>query len=129
MHFLVLFFVSLSIIIHLVNHFHSTFLKLFLKLFLFYSWHHFFSFFSWVSDNLTFNLLYSTIYINYRTFTVPFANSSIVCFDFSRIVYSLIFELFSLPTTPWNTICWISLGLASKAFCLLKSIAINFNCL
>ena len=84
-----------------------------------------FSFFSWVSDNLTFTLLYSTIYINYKTFVVPFANSSIVSFDCSRIVYSLIFVLLVPPTTPWNTICWIALGSASKAFCLLKSTAIS----
>ena len=42
-----------------------------------------FSFFSWVSDNLTFTLLYSTIYTNYRTFVVPLENSNIVSFDFS----------------------------------------------
>ena len=59
-----------------------------------------FSFFSCVSDNLTFTLLYSTIYINYKTFAVPFANSSIVSFDFSRIVYNLIFVPATPPTTP-----------------------------
>ena len=58
-----------------------------------------FNFFSCVSDNLTFTLLYSTIYTNYRTFVVPLENSSIVSFDFSRIVYSLIFVLSSPPTT------------------------------
>ena len=59
-----------------------------------------FNFFSCVSDNLTFTLFYSTIYTNYKTFAVPFANSNIISFDFSRIVYSLIFVLFSPPTTP-----------------------------
>ena len=44
-----------------------------------------FNFFSCVSDNLTFTLLYSTIYINCETFVVPFANSSIVSFDCSRM--------------------------------------------
>ena len=45
----------------------------------------FFSFFGWVSDNLSFTLLYSTIYINYRTFVVPLENSSFASLDFSRI--------------------------------------------
>ena len=44
-----------------------------------------FRFFSCASDNLTFTSLYSTIYINYKTFAVPFANSNIVSFDFSSI--------------------------------------------
>ena len=44
-----------------------------------------FSFFSCVSDNLTFTLLYSAIYTNYWTFTVPFANASIVSFDRPRM--------------------------------------------
>ena len=44
-----------------------------------------FSLFSWVSDNLTFTLLYSTIHINCRTFVVSLENYSIVCFHCSRI--------------------------------------------
>ena len=44
-----------------------------------------FIFFSWVFDNLSFTLLYSAIYINYKTFFVPFQNSNIVSFDFSSI--------------------------------------------
>ena len=59
-----------------------------------------FSFFSCTSDILIFTLLYSTIYTDYRSFAVPFANSNTVSFDFSRIVYSLIFVLLALPTTP-----------------------------
>ena len=43
-----------------------------------------FSFYIWVFDNLTFSLVYSAIYINYRTFVVLFENSNIVSFDFSR---------------------------------------------
>ena len=84
----------------------------------------FFIFFSLVSDNLTYTLLYSTIYNNYRTFIVRFANSSIVSFDFLRIVWSLIFVFFCPPTIQWNTICWVALGSASKSFCLLKSTAV-----
>ena len=53
----------------------------------------------YVIGNLTFTLLYSTIYINYRTFVVPIANSSIVYFDCSRIVYRQIFAPASPPTT------------------------------
>ena len=49
-----------------------------------------FNFFSWVSDDLTFTLLHSTIYTSYRTFAVLFANSSIASFDFSRIFVFLI---------------------------------------
>ena len=59
-----------------------------------------FSFFSWVPDNLTFTLLYLTIYTNYRTFAVPFGNSSIVSFGFSRIFYSFIFVPAAPSTTP-----------------------------
>ena len=64
-----------------------------------------FNFFSCVSDNLTFTLLCSTIYINCKTFIFPFANSNIVSFDFSRIGYSLIFVPAASSTTPLNTIC------------------------
>ena len=48
-----------------------------------------------------------------------------VSFEFSRIGYSPNFVLSSPPATPWNTICWIALGSAPKAFCLLKSTAIS----
>ena len=84
-----------------------------------------FSLFSCVSVNFAFTLLYSTICTNYKTLAVHFAKSSIASFGCSRIVDSLIFVPSSLPTTPWNTTCWIDLGSASKAFCLLKSTAIN----
>ena len=50
-----------------------------------------FSFFSYVSDNLTFTLLYSSIYTNYRTFAVPLEDSSIASLNCWRTVYSLIF--------------------------------------
>ena len=84
-----------------------------------------FSFFSCVSDNLIFTLLYWTIYINYKSFSVPLENCKVVSFGCSRIAYSLIFVLSSPPSTAWNTICWIALGSASKAFYLLKSTAIK----
>ena len=46
------------------------------------------SFFSWVCDNLTFTLLYSTIYINCRTFAVPLENFKVVSFDVSKTVHN-----------------------------------------
>ena len=85
MHFLALFFFLLSIIIHETDHFRRAFLKLILRaapvLFLTAV----FSCFSCLFDTLTFTLLYSTIYTNYRTFVVPLENSSIVSFDCSRM--------------------------------------------
>ena len=80
-----------------------------------------FSFFSWVSDNLTFTLLYSTIYINYRTFAVPLENCKVVSFDFSKTVHTceLVFSI------PWDSVCWIAFESASNSFCLLRSIAIK----
>ena len=59
-----------------------------------------FNFFSCLSDNLTFTLLYSTNYTNYKDFAALFANSSIVSFDFSRVVYGLIF----VPAAPSTTL-------------------------
>ena len=44
-----------------------------------------FSFFSRVSVNFTFTLLYSTIYIIHKTFVVPLENCKVVSFDCSRM--------------------------------------------
>ena len=119
--FLSFVFVLLSVTIHVVDHLHQTFLNPFSELFLFYLRQQFLVFFSFISVNFTFTLLYSTIYTNYRNFAIPLENS----FDCPKMVYSLIFVLSALPTTPWNTTCSIALGLASKAFCLIKSTAIS----
>ena len=86
-----------------------------------------FKLFNCESDNLTFTLLYSTVYIIHRTFAVPFKNSNSVSFDFSRIIYNLIYVLLAPPTAPWNTMCWIALGSTSETFCLLKSTAISLQ--
>ena len=84
-----------------------------------------FNLFSFVSDNFTFALLYSTIYTNYRTFAVPLWNSNTVSLDCSKIVNILIFVISTPPATSWNIIYWIAFGSASKAFCLLRSTAID----
>ena len=83
----------------------------------------FFSLFSCESDDLTFTFVHSTIYIIHQTFFfVKFYD----CFFYSSvIVYNLISLLSASPTTPWNTICWIALGSASKSFRLFKSTAIS----
>ena len=127
MYFFALFFVLLSKIIHEADHFYQIFSNSFSELFLFYFWQRFFSFFTCISVNFTFILLYSAIYIIHRNFVVPLQNSSIVFFYFSRIIYSPIFMLFSPPWTPWNTICLIALGSVSKAFCLLKQLKLVCN--
>ena len=58
----------------------------------------FFSFFSCVSVNFMFTLLYSTIYTIYTTFVVPLKNCSIVSFDFFcnklLLLYLLLLILF-----------------------------------
>ena len=60
-----------------------------------------------------------------KTF-VPFENSNIVSFDFSRMykITTLVFATVAF-ILPAKIICWIALESASKAFCLLKSAAIN----
>ena len=121
MHFSALFFVLLSIIINVVNRFHHTFLKLILKVVPVLSLTAVFNFFSRISDNLTFTLLYSTTYINYKTFVVPFENCKMVSFDFSRMSKTFV----AVVAFSVNVICSIALESASKAFCLLKSTAIN----
>ena len=74
MHFLPWFFLLLSKIIHEVDHFHQVFFKLILRvapvLFLTVA----FSFLSCVSDNFTFNLLYSTVYTICMTLIVLLEN-------------------------------------------------------
>ena len=67
-----IFFVLLSIIIHEVNFFHQTFWYSFLTLLLSDLLEADFSLFSCESDNLTFTLLYSTIFIFSQNFCCSF---------------------------------------------------------
>ena len=55
----------------------------------------------------------------YKTFTVPCEKSNIVFFAFSRMKKILVFP--ALSKFDVKLICWIALGSASNAGCLLKS--------
>ena len=59
----------------------------------------------------------------YKTFTVPCEHSKIVSFACSIIKKIVVFP--SLSKLAVKLISWISLGSASNAYCLLRSIAIN----
>ena len=61
--------------------------------------------------------------MTYRTFVVPFENSSIVSFDFSKdtiLEFAAVAFILSV-----KIICWIALESASRAFYLFKSAAIS----
>ena len=83
MHFLTLLFVFLSIIIHEADHSHKKKFKLILKVAPVLFLTAVFGFFSSVSVNLTFTLLYLTIYINYKAFVVALGYCKTAYFDFS----------------------------------------------
>ena len=60
--------------------------------------------------------------LNYKTFTVPCEKSKTV-----SLVSSIIKSIFVFPALPRfavKLICWIAYGSASRACCLLKSIAV-----
>ena len=59
----------------------------------------------------------------YKTFTVPCEKSKTVSFAFS-IIKNIVAPS-ALSEFAVKLICWIALGSASRACCLLKSIAIN----
>ena len=113
-------FFLLAIIINEADHFNQGFLNSFSDFFLFSFWQQF-SVFS------VLHLIIYTITFILITEVFLFLCKIVTQFDCSRRVYSLIFVLSSPSTTPWNTICWIALGSASKAFFYLRQLQLIFN--
>ena len=84
MHFLALLFFLLSVKVNEVHHVRQTF-KLILRVAPVLFLAAVFSFFSCLSVNFTFTLLYLIIYTNYRTFVVLLENCNTAFFDFLRM--------------------------------------------
>ena len=69
-------------------------------------------------------LIYISFIFIYKTFVVPFENSSIVSFDFSRTLKIITFVFATAAfILPIKIICCIARESASRTFCLLRSAA------